>query len=183
MNKIIAIVGMTGSGKSVITEYLESINFNKVYFGGVTMDELKKNNLEVNEKNEKYIREKIRKDYGMGAYAILSLDKIKEYLKIGNVVIDGLYSWEEYKILKEEFKDDLVVLSVVVNKNIRYKRLNERGYRGLTNIEAESRDISEIENLQKGGPIVFADYYILNNSNMDIYIEDIKNTITEILNN
>ena len=34
MNKLIAVVGMTGSGKSVITDYLEKNGFKKVYFGG-----------------------------------------------------------------------------------------------------------------------------------------------------
>ena len=33
MNKIIAIVGMCGSGKSVASDYLESIGYKKVYFG------------------------------------------------------------------------------------------------------------------------------------------------------
>ena len=32
MNKIIAIVGMCGSGKSVASDYLESIGYKKVYF-------------------------------------------------------------------------------------------------------------------------------------------------------
>ena len=37
MNKIIAVVGMCGSGKSIVSEYLESVGLKKVYFGGVTM--------------------------------------------------------------------------------------------------------------------------------------------------
>ena len=41
MNKIIAIVGMCGSGKSVASDYLEkTLNYKKVYFGGVTMKKL-----------------------------------------------------------------------------------------------------------------------------------------------
>ena len=41
MNKIIAIVGMCGSGKSIATEYYEKLGFKKVYFGGVTIEKLK----------------------------------------------------------------------------------------------------------------------------------------------
>ena len=37
MNKFIAIVGMSGSGKSVASTYLECMGYSKVYFGGVTM--------------------------------------------------------------------------------------------------------------------------------------------------
>ena len=34
MNKLIAIVGMSGSGKSIATDYLEKNNWKKIYFGG-----------------------------------------------------------------------------------------------------------------------------------------------------
>ena len=60
MNKLYAIVGMCGSGKSIASDYLVSKGFNKVYFGGVTMDKLKEANLEVNPENEKMMREKLR---------------------------------------------------------------------------------------------------------------------------
>ena len=42
MNKIIAIVGMCGSGKSVACEYYEKRGYKSVYFGGITLEELKK---------------------------------------------------------------------------------------------------------------------------------------------
>lgn len=100
MNKIIAIVGMCGSGKSVASEYLENKGYEKVYFGGVTMDKLKESGLEITPSNEKMMREKLRSELGMGAYAKILLPKIKELSKKCNVVLDGLYSWDEYKILK-----------------------------------------------------------------------------------
>lgn len=181
MNKIIAVVGMTGSGKSIACDYYESIGFKKVYFGGVTLDKLKELNLEINEVNERKIREELRQKYGMGAYAYLLLPKIEEYLKEGNVVLDGLYSWSEYKILKDKFKDNFIMLSIVLNKKDRYSRLENREIRSLSNIDAEKRDIAEIENLEKGGPIAYADYYILNNKNIDEYKKDLENMTKKIM--
>lgn len=181
MNKIIAIVGMCGSGKSIASDYYEKLGFKKVYFGGVTMEKVKEAGLEVNESNERMIREGLRKEYGMGAYAIILLPRIEEYAKEGNVILDGLYSWDELKILKDKFKDNLMVLSIVVNKKYRYDRLLDREIRPLSNADAEKRDISEIENLAKGGPISFADYYILNNGNIDEYINDLDKVTKEIL--
>lgn len=181
MKKIVAVVGMCGSGKSIASEYFEKIGFKKIYFGGVTLDKLKESGLEVNEKNEKYMREHLRKEYGMGAYAKLLLPKIEEYSKDENVILDGLYSWDELKILKDEFKDNLVVLAIVVDKKIRYDRLSVRDIRKLTNDEASSRDVSEIENLAKGGPIVFADYYILNNGSMDEYYNELEKFTNNVL--
>lgn len=180
MNKIIAIVGMCGSGKSIASEYYENLGWPKVYFGGVTMDVMKEEGLEINPVNERTVRERLRKEYGMGAYAILLLPKIEEYASKGNVVLDGLYSWDELKILKEKFKEQLVVISIVVDKKHRYNRLETREIRPLTNTEAEIRDITEIENLAKGGPIAFADYFILNNDDLETYTKKLEEITEEI---
>ena len=168
MKKIVAIVGMCGSGKSVASDYLVDKGWNKIYFGGVTMDELKKNNLEITPDNERMMREKLRKEYGMGAYAKVLLDDIKESLSKGDVVLDGVYSWSELEILNEEFSN-LIVLSIIVDKNIRYERLSKREIRPLTYEEAKNRDLSEIKNIEKGGPISYADYFILNNGTLEEY--------------
>lgn len=182
MSKIIAIVGMCGSGKSIATDYYETLGFRKVYFGGVTLEKVKEAGLEVNEKNEKYVREHLRKEYGMGAYATILLPRIEEYSKEGNVILDGLYSWDELKILKDKFNDDLCVLGIVIDKNCRYDRLSCRDSRPLTKDEAIGRDISEIENLSKGGPIAYADYYILNNGDLDKYRDDLEKVTYKIMN-
>ena len=179
MNKIIAIVGMCGSGKSIASDYYENRGYKKVYFGGVTMDQLKKEGLDVTPENEKMMRERLRSEYGMAAYAILSLPKIEEFAKASNVVLDGLYSWDELVVLKEKFPD-LKVISIVVDKEIRYNRLSVREIRPFTFEEAKNRDISEIENLAKGGPIAYADYFILNNGDMDTYTSELDR-ITKLI--
>ena len=176
MNKLYAIVGMCGSGKSIASDYLVSKGFNKVYFGGVTMDKLKEANLEVNPENEKMMREKLRSELGMGAYAIVLLPKIKECVNNGNTVLDGVYSYDEVKILKENFPE-LKIIAIVCDKDIRYDRLSIREVRPLTNEEASARDIAEVENIAKAPPIAMADYYILNNGT----IEEYKTRLEEIL--
>ena len=179
MNKIVAIVGMCGSGKSIASDYYEARGYKKVYFGGVTMDQLKKEGLDITPENEKMMRERLRKEYGMAAYAILLLPKIEEYAKESNVVLDGLYSWDELVVLKEKF-NDLKVISIVVDKEIRYNRLSVREVRPFTFEEAKNRDISEIENLAKGGPIAYADYYILNNGGLEEYNNELDR-ITKLI--
>ena len=176
MNKLYAIVGMCGSGKSIASDYLVSKGFNKVYFGGVTMDKLKEANLEVNPENEKMMREKLRNELGMGAFAIVLLPKIKECVNNGNTVLDGVYSYDEVKILKENFSE-LKIIAIVCDKDIRYDRLSIREVRSLTNEEASARDVAEVENIAKAPPIAMADYYILNNGT----IEEYKTRLEEIL--
>ena len=183
MKKIIAIVGMCGSGKSVASDYLESIGYKKVYFGGVTMEKLRENNMEITPENEKYMREKLRSELGMAAYAKILLPRIKEYAQNYDVVLDGLYSWDEYIILKDELKNNMQVIAIIADKDLRYDRLTRRDIRPLTNEEALKRDIAEIENLAKGGPIAMADYFLLNNSSKDIYIQKLKDILERIEQN
>ena len=170
MNKLIAIVGMCGSGKSIASDYYEKKGYKKVYFGGVTMDKLKEANLEINPENERMMREKLRSVYGMAAFATLSLPKIDEFIKDNNVVLDGLYSWDELVVLKEKYSN-LITIAVIVDKNKRYDRLSKRTIRPFNKEDAIKRDITEIENLAKAGPIAFADYYVFNNNDEKSFIE------------
>lgn len=173
MGNIIAIVGMCGSGKSVACETFENMGYTKIYFGSVTMDELKKQNLEVTSENEKMVREQIRKIHGMGAYAKLLLPKIEKLSQKGNIILDGLYSWEELEILKNEYPN-LKLVAIVTDKDIRYARLEERVTRKLTKEEAQARDIAEIENINKAGPIAYADYFLINNGSKEELTKKIK---------
>ncbi len=183
MGKIIAIVGMCGSGKSVACNFLEEEGFKKVYFGGVTLAKLQENNLEVTPENEKYMREKLRDELGMGAYAIVLLPQIKELSKENDVVLDGLYSWDELKILKDEFGDVLTTIAIIVDKKIRYERLSIRPIRPFNNKEAQHRDISEIENIAKAGPIAYADYYIDNNKSIKDFHDRLKAILKDLERN
>ncbi len=180
MKKLIAIVGMSGSGKSVASDYLESIGFKKIYFGGVVLAELKKRKMEITPNNEKNVREDLRREFGMAAMAIKLLPEIKKSIKKYDTVLDGLYSWDEYIVLKNEFKDDLKLICVVTDKALRYARVGQRPERPLNREEIEKRDYAEIENLAKGGPISIADYFILNNGTIKDYEERLKEILENI---
>ena len=182
MNRVFAIVGMCGSGKSVGCDVLKDLGWQYLRFGQITIDRLKAEGKEITEVNEREMREGLRREYGMGAYALLSLPRIEELLERHSVVIDGLYSWSEYKALKERFEDRLTVVSIYASPDTRYRRLEGRAHgeedrqhrmRALTPKQARERDHAEIENLEKGGPIAMADYTILN----EFTIEQLKDSI------
>ena len=180
MNKIIAIVGMCGSGKSIATDMLENMGWYKVYFGGITYKKMQEEGIDRTPNSEKIFRENLRKKYGPECYAKLLLPEIKKALKEKNVVLDGLYSWYEYKYLIENLEEELQLICIVTDKKIRYNRIAKRLERPFDNNEAMERDISEIENLFKGGPIAYADYYIFNNGNLEEYKKRLEEIIKEI---
>ena len=179
MKKLLAIVGMSGAGKSVATTYLEDQGYKKIYFGGVIYDKMKEAGIEITPNSQKEFRENLRKDHGMGVVAKILLPKIEEAYSRGDTVLDGLYSWDEYLILKEKFKD-LKVICISTDKEIRYNRVEARPDRPFNREDIIKRDISEIENSAKGGPIAFADYYILNNGSLNEFYERLEEILKSI---
>jgi len=175
--KVVAIVGMAGSGKTEVAQVFAQHGFTKVRFGDITDEEVKKRGLVLNEENERRVRELLRKEHGMAAYAELNLPRIEAARKNADVVLDGLYSWEEYTLLKDRYGDDFILVAVWASPETRYKRLGRRVERPLTHAEAASRDRTEIENTNKGGPIAMADYTISNESS----ISDLKKQTDEVL--
>jgi len=164
--KVVSIVGMSGSGKSEVARVFEENGFIRIRFGDITDKEVARRGLELNEENERYIRELLRKEHGMAAYAKLNLPRIDSALKNSDVVIDGLYSWEEYTFLKAHYGDNFCVIAVWASPKTRYRRLTSRVNRRMTMEEAASRDRAEIENVNKGGPIAMADFTIINESSL-----------------
>ncbi len=179
--RIIAVVGMCGSGKSEATKYLmEKFKAPKVYFGDYTFIRMKEDGLELNYENEKVTREKIREELGMGGYAILAKAKITELINLNEVVIiESLYSWDEYKILKDEFGEIFEVLAIFAGPKTRFSRLSSRdNERPIKDIEVfVKRDYNEIEKTDKGGPIARADYMIVNETSK----EELFKKIDELL--
>ena len=180
--RVVSIVGMAGSGKSEVAKVFEDNGFVKVRFGDITDEEIGRRGLELNEKNERYIRQQLREEHGMSAYAKLSLPKIDYLLKSADVIVDGLYSWEEYTLLKSGYGDRLTVVAVWASPETRYERLTKRPTRPLTVEEAVSRDIAEIENTNKGGPIAMADFTIINESSLEALERETKRVLSALKN-
>ncbi len=166
ISQIIAIVGMAGAGKSSACEFLKKKGFAVLRFGDQTDIGLKELGLPLTEDNERKYREDLRKRYGMEAYAVKIEPRIKNTLKENKkIALDGLYSWEEYLFLKKKFPK-LILLCIYARPEVRYKRLFKRKIRSLNPKKAIERDIAELVNLHKGGPIAIADYLIQNNSSV-----------------
>ena len=178
--KVVSIVGMAGSGKTEVARLLEKNGFIRIRFGDVTDEEVGKSGLELNEKNERHVRELLREEHGMSAYARLNLSRIDSALKNADVVIDGLYSWEEYTFLKDYYQDNFYVVAVWSSPKTRHTRLNNRSTRPLTSEEAASRDRAEIENSNKGGPIAVADFTIINESSLENLKKEARKVISEL---
>ena len=167
--KIIALVGLAGSGKSSAVEYLTEKGFPKIYFGGVIYKAMDEAGIEKTWDNQQQFREEIRRREGKDFVIKRVIKNIHDLINAGQnkIVLDGLYTWSEYKFLKHEFPGQVVVIAIVTPKYLRYQRMAKRIERPMQPHEVDQRDWSEIENLEKGGPIAIADYFIINDGNLE----------------
>jgi dephospho-CoA kinase len=178
-SKVIVFVGMPGAGKSVCVDHLTEKGYPSVYFGGITIDEVKNRGLEVNEINEKTVREELRATEGNGVMAKRMIAKIEQLASEGHpkIVADGLYSWTEYKIFKDRFGNNATIIAIAAPRKLRHLRLANRPIRPFTDDQVTSREYAEIENIEKGGPIANADFTIVNDGSAT----DMTNKLEQIL--
>lgn len=161
--RALALVGMPGAGKTLCAQHLQGRGFAQFRFGSIVVDEVVRRGWPVNPENERRVREEFRASEGMDAIARRALPHLRAALaQQRSLVIDGLYSFSEYKTLRAELDAAMVVVAVVSQRRLRYARLAARPERPLTLEEAQQRDYQEIETLEKGGPIAIADYTLLN---------------------
>lgn len=174
--KILAFVGLAGSGKSTAVEHFTQKGYPKVYFGGVILNAMKEAGIEINAENEKQFREELREKHGKDVVVNRIIEEIRALADSGQhrIIADGLYTWTEYKIMKSAFPGELVLAAIVAPRHLRYHRLSQREIRPLTATEAYDRDQSEIENLEKGGPIAIADHYIINSGSLEDFEADLE---------
>jgi len=162
--RILFLVGMPGAGKSSCVEHLTTKGLPSVYFGGIVVEETKKrNNGKTSEALEKVVREEFRAQDGNEAIVKRIVQQIDKLLETHEqVVADGLYSWTEYKFVKQYYGEKALIVAITAPRHIRHERLAHRPIRPLSKNEVTSREYAEIENLEKGGPIANADYTVNN---------------------
>lgn len=179
--KIIAVVGMTGSGKSRAAEFFKQKGFPVIRFGDAVEQEVLRRGLPVNEANERIVREELRENgNNIGALAVLMEPLIQQKLQTNSIVVlDGLYSESERRYLKEKFPS-LIVVSIYSPPALRYERLARRSIRPLTPEQAESRDKAEIDNIEKAGPIAMADVTIVNTKDDTYFMQQLEELLSTL---
>lgn len=168
--KIVAFVGLTGSGKTAAIEYLTAKGYPKIYFGGIFYEAMREAGLTPGDwAVENPFRKEIREKEGNDFIVKRAIQQVHKLVEAGQrrIILDGLYSWTEYKALKHEFPGEMTVIAVVTPKRLRKQRLANRPERPLTSAEVDERDWREIEDVEKGGPIAIADHFLMNDGNVE----------------
>jgi dephospho-CoA kinase len=179
---IIAFVGLAGAGKSSAVEYVADKGYPKIYFGGIIYQAMNDAGIEITPESQQIFREEIREKEGKDFVVKRVIQQAHDLIDSGQkrILLDGLYTWTEYRMLKHEFPGELTVIAIVAPRRLRHRRLASRPERPFTAQEANDRDWSEIENLEKGGPIAIADHYIINDDDLEKLHQNIDDALEEL---
>ena len=103
-NKILAIVGMPGSGKSEAADHFRKLGLPVISFSEIVKKTIESKKLPDTLEVHHNARQELRDKYGYEAMALLSHKKITEALKKHKlIVLEGMRSWEEYEYIKKNF--------------------------------------------------------------------------------
>ncbi len=163
MKKVFCLVGMPGSGKSAVARILSAEGYRVVRTGDVTDDEAKKQGLELNEVNERKIREGLRKLHGDDVYAKLSHPKFGEEDKIA---VDGVYNEAEWEYWAEKYPEARLV-ALISDTGERHNRLVSRNVRPMDFEDAKARDEAQLVHLGMGKVLDRAHVVVENNGSYD----------------
>ena len=180
--KIVAFVGLAGSGKSSAVDYLTEKGYPKIYFGGILYKAMEEAGVEITWESQQTFREEIREREGKDFIVKRAIKEARGLIDAGQkrIILDGLYTWSEYKILKHEFPGEITVIAIVTPKHLRKQRMANRPERPMTSEEVDQRDWAEIENIEKGGPIAIADHFIHNEGSLEKLHAEIDKVLDHI---
>lgn len=179
--RTLALVGMPGSGKTLCATHLAKKGYFQFRFGSIVTNEVERRGWLINPENERIVREELRRNEGMDVMAKRALPKLYEALETHQtIIIDGLYSFSEYKTLRKEFPESMIVVAITAPRSLRYQRLSQRPIRPLTPEQAEQRDWQEIETLEKGGPIAIADYTLVNDNTTEALLNRLDTLMLDL---
>jgi dephospho-CoA kinase len=173
---IVGLVGMPGSGKSVVVETAQEKGYEVVVMGDVVREETRSRGLELNPKNIGVVMLDLRKAGGAGVIAKKCVPIIQAKVS-KKVIVDGLRSLDEADVFKSHFPS-FTMIAVHASPETRFIRLNRRrrsddpdGWEVF-----RERDIRELS-VGLGNAVAMAEYMIINENNK----REVKAKVAEIL--
>lgn len=172
-DKIIGVVGLPGSGKSVFDNVAKELGFTIIIMGDIIRGEVIRRGLALSPDNIGKIMMEIRKEEGDAVVAKRCMLKIKES-KDRKIVIDGVRSLvevEEFKRNFPEFKLVYIQSSPEIRfQRIAYRRRSDDSQNQNTFIERDHREFE----VGIGSAIAMTNYIITNEGTLSQFKLKVK---------
>ncbi len=179
--KVIGLIGLIGSGKDLISDYLSS----KYGYSVITMgDIVREIATKLGRTHERYDLQLTQKEmtekYGMEYFPQQVVKKIREG-NVEKVVINGIRRPEDAIIPKREFGKDMLIIYVDVDPKIRFERMKLRKREGdpETFEDFKKQEENEFKFFRLEETINLADVTIDNNSTKEHVYEQIDKILKQ----
>lgn len=176
--KILAIVGLPGSGKTTAIEAINDLGC-VVTMGDVVRNEAKRRDIEPSGSNLGKIAQQLRKNEGPGIIAKKCVELIKKK-KDNIIIIDGIRSLAEVNVFRKFWKFPIIAVIVDEKKRLRrlFKRSRSDDPKNLEELKA--RDNREL-NFGLDEVLQEADYKIYNNSTIDDLKKEARDVVLKVI--
>ncbi|MDO5823811.1 nucleoside monophosphate kinase [Methanobrevibacter sp.] len=176
--QVMGISGLPGSGKSLVSEIAIERGAIIVSMGDIIREEAKKRG-----ETSKETAQNLRAEFGQYIVSELTIKKIKRLQDEGlksKIIVEGIRSPHEVDMFKENF-EDFIILSIFANPTLRFERLKNRMREddSADYGEFKSRDQMELD-FGIGDVISLSDKIIINESDLEGYVEKINEFLDEI---
>ena len=122
---ILTVVGLPGSGKSLVADMLKKRGFEVIELGDIWRELLKKNNIPRNDPiATREFTKTIREKYGKDVYARYAFRKMHRHLS--KIAIMGVRSTYEINYIKRRIKK-FYIIALLAPLQMRFGRLKHRG--------------------------------------------------------
>ncbi|MHA2181621.1 MAG: AAA family ATPase [Promethearchaeota archaeon] len=178
--KILAIVGLPGSGKTTAIEAIKDLG-TVVTMGDIIRDEAQRRNIKPSGPNLGQIAQQLRQDGGPGIIAkhcVELINKMKEDI----IFVDGIRSLAEVSVFRKFWK--FPIIAITVNEKKRLRRLLKRFRSDDPNnlVELKERDLRELK-FGLDNVIREADYKIKNNSTVEELKKKTRIIVIKVIQN
>ena len=169
---------MPGAGKSTIANLLKDKNFYVIVMGDVIREKAVENNIELTDANLGNLMKNLRRDQGNEIVAQLVLQKVKKLDQCKKfIAIDGIRSYEEFKVIREENFVKLLAIHASSTTRFQHIKKRDRSDSPVNYEKFSERDKREVE-VGIAEAIAFADEIVSNNI---ISIKEFKEIVEKIV--
>jgi dCMP deaminase len=176
---IIGLTGKNGSGKTAVSEYLQSRGFKYLSLSDEIREEIRKRGREITREVLIEVGNELRTRYGPGVLAERMLGRLEGG---HNYVIDSIRNPSEVEVLKR--RNDFTLLALDADPAIRFERSRKRGRENAAQtlgqfLEEEARELHSDDpaSQQLNATLRAADHIVAN----DRSLEELHRRLDELL--
>lgn len=179
---LVCLTGMPGAGKSTVADSLMREGFSLISMGDLVRNEAKRKNLMPSDVNLGNLMIRLRNSLGAGAIARLIVNEIEKRELTGgnaslNIVVDGVRSIHEVRILKTVGRVKLLAIHASTNTRFEHLRKRQREDAPLHRNDFCVRDKRELT-VGISEAIALADETLSNNN---LSVEELQERAIEIV--